>query len=440
MNFDFIESNGLGAGFVYKDNQQGWYFNGTNFIQIVSPNYPSETVRGLVYLNGTYYVMTPEGAIYGSDIENPANWSALNVIQSLSEPDGGVCLARQLNLIVSFGEYSTEFFYDAANPTGSPLGRYESTFLQIGCATAGSVVTAENNLVFMSQGRQKGRAIQVLEGTNPTQISTTAINRILDADDLEDVTAFFIKLAGNTFYILTLPSSDVTLVYNFESRSWARWSQLTPGPSRAVTEVSWADKVLTITVPNHGFVDGQVIYTRMFLPQTYNVTRVINVIDNNTISFFEPTDPGELVQYGLITGCRETHFRINSYTKSEAFDIVQDSTTGAVYSLDSGVFLDATLPIVMKIRTANMDGGTSDMKFFNKIEIISDEFEGTSFVRYTNDDYRTWSKYRPVDMNVPRKHLVRMGRARRRAHEIINIDNKPVRIQAMDLTVDKGFV
>src|SRR5665647_332336 len=28
-------------------------------------NYPAITVRGIVYLDGTYYVMTPQGSIYG---------------------------------------------------------------------------------------------------------------------------------------------------------------------------------------------------------------------------------------------------------------------------------------------------------------------------------------------------------------------------------------
>ena len=170
--------------------------------------------------------MTPNAEIFGSDLENVLQWSALNVIKCNSEPDGGVCLARQLNLVVAFNKYSTEFFYDAANPVGSPLSPYTSSFLEIGCAVAESVTQMDNNLIFMSQGRQKGRSIQVLQGTVPSKISTVFVDKILEGDDLVNVRAY-IKLSGHGFYILQLPTSNITLVYDFDTQLWGKWTRIT---------------------------------------------------------------------------------------------------------------------------------------------------------------------------------------------------------------------
>lgn len=227
-SFDFIEKgSGSGAGFIYKSSTEAHAYDGTSFIKITNANYPATTVRGIVYLDGTYYVMTPNAEIFGSDLENVLQWSALNVIKCNSEPDGGVCLARQLNLVVAFNKYSTEFFYDAANPVGSPLSPYTSSFLEIGCAVAESVTQMDNNLIFMSQGRQKGRSIQVLQGTVPSKISTVFVDKILEGDDLVNVRAYYIKLSGHGFYILQLPTSNITLVYDFDTQLWGKWTRIT---------------------------------------------------------------------------------------------------------------------------------------------------------------------------------------------------------------------
>src|ERR1035437_10634739 len=61
---------------------------------VTDVNYPATTVRGLVYLEGVFYVMDTLGKIYGSATNEFTTWSALNVINAQSEPDGGACLNK----------------------------------------------------------------------------------------------------------------------------------------------------------------------------------------------------------------------------------------------------------------------------------------------------------------------------------------------------------
>ena len=85
--------------------------------------------------------MTPNGDIYQSALEDASSWNALDFIGSQIEPDSGVYLAKFQNYIAAFKGWSTEFFYDAANATGSilsPVQNAHSGRLRLGQFCAGN--------------------------------------------------------------------------------------------------------------------------------------------------------------------------------------------------------------------------------------------------------------------------------------------------------------
>lgn len=430
-NVDFIEQEGAGAGFVSKDEKQAFVFDGTSFVAITSPNYPTKTVRGIVYLNGTYYVMTPDARIYGSELNDPTGWSALNVIQALSEPDAGVCLARQINLVVAFGNYSTEFFYNAGNPTGSPLLPYTNSFIQIGCASAGSVVNVDNTIVFMANTKQRGRTFMRLNGTNPESISTPHIDRILDNDLLYGVKAYFIRLNGHMFYMCVLPSSQITLVFDITSNMWSIWTRLEEMASRSVTSYTWdsatGNGTFILPVP-HGLEDGRII-------RIGDGKYPISIVDEYTFTVYSLESLGTITSY---IPYEEDIFDLSGYVKNGNADLILDSTTGTIYALSSGEYLDNDEPIKFQVRTPLFDGNTDNQKFYNRVDLIGDKVAGNAYVAYTNDDYNTWSKYRPVNLNNSRSQLYRLGRGRRRAFDILNVENIPIRLKHIELNVQEG--
>lgn len=509
--FDFIEKSSQGSGFVFKNNDGLFFYNGTTFkpagvnatftattgsgtnvmnisavlsgevgvgqritggsltgafiislgtfngisgtVNLSIPqtwanpttvtattSYPAETVRGIVYLDGTYYVMDPNGFIYGSNINDPTAWDPVNVISAQSEPDTAVALARQTNFVVAFGAYSTEFFYNAANPTGSPLLPYANSFLQIGCASAESVTRVGNDLVFMSVGRQKGRSIQYLKGTVPQKISTPYVDRILDNDRLINVSAFYVELKGHGFYVLNLPASNITLVYDFATQLWGTWTQLVARlPTIPITAMSWVDNTVTFTATGHNKQDGDLVLITNAIPPAYNGQKVVNVIDSNTLSYTAMANPGTFSGTAELTTYEEQAFSMSSYTNTGQLNLVQDSTTGAVYALSTEDFLDNGLPIKYRIRTPLVDGGLNAMKFFSRVEIIGDKEDATLYTRYTNNDYNTYSKYRPINLRLDKSQMYRLSRGRRRGFEMINYDNKPIRLRELELFVEKGF-
>ena len=407
-------------------------------VYAVDADYPVTTVRGIVYLDGTYYVMTPNGSIYGSAINNSLSWSSLNVIQSQGEPDGGVMLARQLNLLVSFGGYSTEFFYDAANATGSPLLPYDSAMLEIGCAVAESVAQTDNTCYFMGVSKQKGRSLYRLIGTKPEYVSNSFIDRIFNADDLATVTSFCCRIAGHVFYVIYLDTTGITLVYDSTSNEWATWTVSTLATPGAITSATWASGVVTVTKAAHGYGDGDVVVIASSSPSTYNGEYTVNVPTSSSFTYNLASDPGTYVGSATSANYTQEPFAISSYTSGNNLDIIQDSTTGFVYLLDSGTYEDNSNPLDVLIRTFKWDSGSNKKKFISQLEIIGDKVDSDAYIRYSNDDYQTWSQYRPVDLNVSRSLLNRQGQTRRRAYELRHHDNVALRLEALEITPVEG--
>lgn len=162
--------------------------------------------------------------IYNSDVDNIYGWGSSNFVSAEMWPDNIVGLARQNNQILAFGIYSSEFFYDAANASGSPLARNEGTVLQLGCAAPYAVYENERFCIFVGQSDSGGRAVWQLEGFSPKKVSTEAIERVLDAEgtSISSAAGYGLRTKGHLFYVINL--SSCTLVYDVEEKVWHEWS------------------------------------------------------------------------------------------------------------------------------------------------------------------------------------------------------------------------
>jgi len=88
FSFTLIPASGSVPVKVFlKTSLYAWVYDGTTMTQVTDPDYPASTVPGVVYLDGTIYVMNSQGVIFGSDLNNPTSWSALNFISANSEAD-----------------------------------------------------------------------------------------------------------------------------------------------------------------------------------------------------------------------------------------------------------------------------------------------------------------------------------------------------------------
>lgn len=335
---------------------------------------------GLAYLDNTVYVMDTHANIYASHVDNPTLWYTAS-IQASSDPDMGQALYRHLNYLVAFGQWSIEFFYDAGTaPPASPLAVNQAAKLEMGCANGYTVAAAPQTLVWVGQSLTEGRAVYMLDGTSPVKVSTRYIEKYLNKMDLmttpQNTTAYCITVSGHTLYVLTCKdvSMPITLVFDLDAQEWYQWTSQS-GDTGVVNSG-------TETYFNKTFYNGNIEYT-----------------------------PGI---------------------------ILQGDTDGNIYQMSFDYTSDAGNNIYLRAVSPNGDSGTNKRKFYPRIEIIGDKVVGSAYVRHSDNDYATWSNYRPVTLSYDRPVLYQNGQARRRAWEIFVSDNIPVRLEAAELDIVIG--
>lgn len=326
-------------------------------------------VSGAVFLNNYVLIGTSQNRIYNSDVGDPTTWNALNFLSFEQTADTLVGICKHLNYLVAFGAVSTQFFYDVANPTGSPLGLAASYTLEIGCASGDSIVATNNTVLWVGTSKTYGKSVYIMDGTAPVRISTANIDRHIEADGLGDIAAYCYTINGHTLYILTLQNTRQTLVYDLNEKMWYTWTQYS---------------MQSNDQPNAG---------------TY----------------------------------QESYFRPTYYTQLNGVPYVLDDDTATLYYLDVNTYQDAGQPIYCRTVTDISDNGSTKRKFFGRLEIIGDKVAGIMQIRHSGDDYNNWSTYRTVDLNAPRAQVYLSGADRRRAWEFLCTSNVPLRIDGAEI-------
>ena len=116
--------------------------------------------------------------------------------------------------------------------------------------------------------------------------------------------------------------------------------------------------------------------------------------------------------------------------------IVQHSTNGKIYYMDPTVGTDDGVAIPMEVYTQKYDFDTMNLKSMQSIHIICDQVgtNTTMQLRWSDDDYRTWSDWRTINFN-PRAYFVNLGSFRRRAFNLKYTGGIPFRCEAIEFDV-----
>lgn len=194
-------------------------------------------VNGIVSLDGYFFIMTNKGNIYHCDSQNYRKWPALNVVNAELEGDAGRGIAKHHNQILAFGQYTTEIFYDAANPVGSVLSRREDIRYQIGLAAPNTMSTHNEITAFIGQGKNQVRGVYAIDNFQMKKISTPYIDNLINKYGswgyatgtpyyLRNFFGEIMEFDGNIFYVLnfyTINNSPITIVYDFKTGLWYNW-------------------------------------------------------------------------------------------------------------------------------------------------------------------------------------------------------------------------
>jgi hypothetical protein len=397
--------------------------------QITDVDYPSNTTRGCAFLDGRFFVMAQNGDIYQSALEDASSWSSLEFIGSQIEPDQGVYLAKHQNYIAALKGWSVEFFYDAANATGSILAPVQNAAFQVGCASDDSVKEMAGTIVWMGQTREGfGRGIFRLQGMSPEKISTAQVDKLLDADSLATVYSWAANVGSHLLYGLTLVTTGVTIVYDFVSNLWSFFTYLTSsGVTKTITAITAAG---VVTSTSHGYSDGDILLISS-TNDDFNGWHVATDVTTNT---FQLQATGTAFSgSGSSVKHTESYFPVSTSTRCNGKQYMQHATSGALYEFAQDVYTDPIGAIAARIRTPKLDGGAANPKFMAQAELIGDKISSKALVRYTDDDFVTYSSFRPVDLSATRSRIRRLGNYNRRAFEVLHVKNALLRLEAIEV-------
>lgn len=116
---------------------------------------------------------------------------------------------------------------------------------------------------------------------------------------------------------------------------------------------------------------------------------------------------------------------------------------GVPFSFDPTATTDGTLnfddhlPIVIDIYTPNLDFGVDINKQLNALYFTGDQEEGCVIqVRYSDDDYQTWTDFQTLDLSVDKPYLTDQGQFSKRAYHIRHKGSTGLRLRAMGLRMD----
>lgn len=193
--------------------------------KVTDVDFPTPHIAQPVFLNGYIFIVNSStGDLHNCVVEDPTNWVATDIINPEMFPDDTVGLGKMSNQLVAFGRSSAEYFYDAANASGSPLNRSDIAAIRVGCASKDTIQYNEKVLIWVGKSDLGGRSIWRIDGFQSKKISYEGIDRVLDAEgaNISNAKAFMLRVQGHFFYVLNLTSR--TFVYDIEEDSWHEWS------------------------------------------------------------------------------------------------------------------------------------------------------------------------------------------------------------------------
>jgi hypothetical protein len=200
----------------------------THMAKIIDADFPSTATGAFVELDGYIFIGTSTGRIYNSDLNSITSWSSTGWIAVNMQADGSVALAKQKNQIVAFGRNHIEFFYNAGNPSGSPLGRTEQAMIRIGSYNTDNIVTFRDNIFFIGQDTgYENSGVWQLKGFEAKRLSSIPLTRMLSQNsaslNAEDIYLSAYEHQGKQFVYFGMGNASTLVadyLYCLESGEW----------------------------------------------------------------------------------------------------------------------------------------------------------------------------------------------------------------------------
>ncbi len=196
------------------------YDNKTSTKWLEAPGCPSESTH-IIY-HDRYFIANEVGSgiFHYSNVNDPWHWNPIDYAEVDSEPDNLIAIHKAWRELMLFGNRSVEAWYNAGD-ADSPFQRLTGAYIESGVLSPYSIQLVNGAWVWLDNNRK----VVVLEGRVPKSISEPYSEYIQSLSDTGDnIRSDVINIGSKTLYILDFLASNITLVYDFSTQVWYRWS------------------------------------------------------------------------------------------------------------------------------------------------------------------------------------------------------------------------
>lgn len=184
-----------------------------------------ETPNSVAHLNQQLIYDGNQGRFVTSDVGDGSSISSLNYATAETYFDDLQRVYVFQQTLYLFGTESIEPWYNSGSGS-PPFDRYEGGQRPVGIAGTYCITNTDEAIYFLGSDR----TIYRLEGYNPVQVSTPAINNAIEGySTVSDCFAYTMKRQGQSFVIFNFPTADKTWCYSQETQSWIQLSSGTDG-------------------------------------------------------------------------------------------------------------------------------------------------------------------------------------------------------------------
>jgi hypothetical protein len=225
-----VEFKGTANQLVISDGTKMYTVSTTDVVvEITDVDKPAGAICPVFFDGYIFVIKSGTDQIWNSDVDDPTAWTNTSFLSAEQYSDNLVALIRQVNYVVAFGLYSTEFFYDAASASGSPLRRQESVSLKVGLAARDSVAQVDRRIYWIGQTQTGDPSVWSFEGLTASEVSIEPVRKILknEGSNLTNATGYVCSHKGHTLYIINLNAR--TIVYDCNEKMWVDWSIYSAG-------------------------------------------------------------------------------------------------------------------------------------------------------------------------------------------------------------------
>ena len=468
------------------ENNEGWTWDGSTLTDVgaADAQFPSNITtlaHGVAILDQTLYLLGTNGVIYGSALTDAGSWNAANIISAEKIEDAGVAIAEHHDRIIAFNSRSIEFFYDAANPVGSPLSSQSDVSYKLGCADGKSVVSDGDVIYFAGITSSGEVGIYKMADFTPQKISNPSIDSYLTTAtqiDNASILGSAFSSGGSSYYALTLYTTSTqidpiqTIVYSSSTSTWSIWEHA----SSAVDHFPVIDWT-TATANRVGqgiLTNGDVIQilddfnpqdsvgASIYVTEAHSVTGVSNLTfdttldditrSSGTIPSLDGFDDGDLITVSSTASNNGNHIVTGTPSISNLVttsNLTNEANTSAVISrssyMDDGYISNTAAAgdaIEMVVRVGHFDGGTYSDKTLDQLRIACDETDAaqTVTVKWSDGNHGAFTAGRDIDISSNKNKLVGCGRFKNRTFELNYSGSEQIRVQGLDLKLRKHSV